>query len=124
MGDFATIMRSPSAKVLEDRCNIYLVSGPGRDSDGGVTFPYPSIPTLANVPCTTQPVSTAEVEGQSRITMMTQWRIMFGAFVPVSPKDQITFLDGGGVLRTVIVDAERDEAGRGAAFSIYATERI
>lgn len=117
-------MRSPSAKVLINRCNIFLASGAGRDTDGGVTFPYPSIPTLANVPCTAQPVSTFEVEDQQRITMMTQWRIMFGAFVPVSPKDQITFLDGGGVLRTVIVDAERDEAGRNAAFSIYATERL
>ncbi len=117
-------MRSPSAKVLENRCNIYLSTGPGRDSDGGVTFPYPSIPSQANVPCTAQPVSTTEVQDQDRITMMTQWRLMFANFIQVSPKDLITFTDGGGVLRTVIVDAQRDEAGRNAAFSIYATERL
>lgn len=117
-------MRSPSAKVLRNRCDIYP-STPGRDADGGVQFPYAATPQFSQVPCTAQAITFAEVEDQAnRITQVTEWKIIFGAFIAVSPRDKLIFADGGDVLHTAFVEASRDEANRGAAFTIRAVERV
>ncbi len=115
-------MRSPSARVLKDVVNIF-VAPPGRDTDGGATFPYPGLPTFANVPCTCQPFETTEVEDQDRFTQYTRWRAMFAMPINLNPKDQIVFVDVKGVTHIITVDANRDEASRGAAFSVWGTER-
>lgn len=121
-------MRNPSARVLNNICQIYQ-SLAGRDNDGGVQFPYSSTPTYANVPCSTQPIYATEDIGNQRITQVTSWKILLnetssGVQVAVSPRDKITFYDPQGTLRTVYVDAPRDLAGRNSVNSITASERI
>ena len=117
-------MRSPSARVLINRVDVY-VAGPGRDSDGGVQFPYPPAPTMKGVACTVQPGATGEiVDEQQRIAKLTEYKIMFASPINLSPRDKIVWVDAGGVTRTLFVEADRDEAGRGAAFTVHATERV
>ncbi len=116
-------MRSPSSRVTINTVDIYR-STPGRDVEGGATFPYPSGPTYSQVPCTAQPNSYGqEVSDAGRITNLTSWRLMFAIPLVVNPRDKIVFLDQAGINHIIIVDSSRDEAGRGAAFSIVGTER-
>ena len=116
-------MRSPSARVLINRVDIYIAN-PGRDPDGGVQFPYPSQPTMKGVACSVQPHTTGElVDEQQRITAWSEYRIMFGSPQNLSPRDKIVWTDASGTTRTLFVEVPRDEAGRGAAFTVFATER-
>jgi hypothetical protein len=105
------------------RVNIYK-AGPGRDTDGGVEYPYPSLPSYANVPCTAQPVSSEEVEDAGRITKIVTWKMIFGSFLGLSPRDQLVWQDPAGTAHTAFAKADRDEAGRGAAFTVFAEERV
>lgn len=118
-------MRSPSAKVLVNTCNVFN-STPvtASDADGGPQFPYPSTPTYANVPCTIQGRAMEVVGEQRRITQVTGFVIIFGQYVVVTPRDMITFVDNNGTLRTTFVESIEDMAGRGAAFKVYASERL
>ena len=116
-------MRNPSARVLINRVNIYAAI-PGRDVDGGVQFPYPPMPTYVKQPCTVQPISASEIEDQGRITMIRGYKIMFGVPIALSPRDKIVWVDNVGNTRNIFVQANRDEAGRGAAFTVYAEERV
>ncbi len=117
-------VRGPSSRVLVNRVDIYVAS-PGRDADGGVQFPYPSTPTMRQVACTVQPGMTVEIEGeQQRITKLTEYKIMFASPQNLSPRDKIVWVDASGATRDLFVEADRDEAGRGAAFTVHATERV
>ncbi len=116
-------MRSPSAKVLLNLVNIFK-AGPGRDTDGGVQYPYPTLPTLANVPCTAQATGSGEIEDQGRITKITEWKMIFGSYLGISPRDQMVWQDPQGVSHTAFAKADRDEAGRGSAFTVFAEERV
>ncbi len=92
--------------------------------EGGATYPYPSAPTQAGVACTAQPNSYGqEVSDLGRVTNLTSWRLMFAHPIHVNPRDKIIFADQAGEVHVIIVDSSRDEAGRGAAFSIVGTER-
>ena len=116
-------MRSPSSRVLVNTIDIY-VANPGRDTDGGVQFPFPSIPTYSSVPCTAQPQDFGEViDDQGRITQLVEWKIMLGTNIVVNPRDMLVFRDQADGMHTMYVEASRDEAGRGAAFTIRAVER-
>lgn len=114
-------MRSPSAKVLDNTCDIYQSSA-GRDADGGVQFPYPTLPTYAQVPCTAQAQGFSEIEDQGRITQIVEWKIMFGSFIGLSSRDKIVWTAADGP-HIAFVEADRDDVGRGAAFVVRATER-
>lgn len=116
-------MRSPSARVLIQRVNIFK-AGPGRDTDGGVQYPYPALPTYPNTPCTAQPIHVEETEDQGRITKIVDWKMMFGSYLGLSPRDQLVWLDPTGTSHSAFAKADRDEAGRGGAFTIYAEERV
>ena len=116
-------MRSPSAKVLINTCNIYN-SNSTRGPSGGIQFPYPTIPTYANQACTIQGKAREVVDDQNRITQLTEFLIIFPVFVVVDPRDKITFFDANNVLRTVFVESIEDMAGRGAAFKAYCQERL
>lgn len=116
-------MRSPSARVLINRVNIFQ-SMSARDNDGGPQYPYPSKPTYLNQACTVQPIGAAEVEDQGRITMIRSYKIMFGVPIALNPRDKIVWVDNVGNTRNIFVQANRDEAGRGAAFTVYAEERV
>lgn len=116
-------MRSPSPRVLINRCNIYRVTGNGRDADGGVTFPYPSTPTYPQEPCTIQGRATEVLDEQRRITQLTVYQIIFGRSLNVGPRDMVIYSDASGVTRTLFVESIEDMAGRGAAWRVYAQER-
>lgn len=64
------------------------------------------------------------VDDQDRVTQVYEWKIMFASFLGLTPRDQIAFVDGGGVVHTVLFEAIRDNANRGAAFTIKAIERL
>lgn len=114
-------MRKPSARVLIQSCAIYAAT-PGQDRGGGYTPNYPATPTYPNVPCTAQPQGFVETYDQGVLIQSREWRIMFGGFRDVKLRDKIVF-NGDDGTHTVYVLALRDEAGRGAAFSVKATER-
>jgi hypothetical protein len=116
-------MRSPSAKVLKNTCNIFVAAA-GRDAEGGVQFPYPPTPAFANVSCSIQPKATEVFDEQKRITQLTVYHIIFGQVYPLNPRDMIQYTDASGVLRTIFVESIEDQAGRGAAFRVYAQERL
>jgi hypothetical protein len=119
-------VRSPSAKVLANRCDIYVANSQTRsDAVGGVEFIYPPTPTYSNVPCTAQAMEFEEiVDEQERITQFMHWKFIFGNQQSVNPRDMIIYLDSLGNSHTIYATAQRDEAGRGAAFTIKAVEKI
>jgi hypothetical protein len=116
-------MRSPSAKVLYNRVDVYSAAS-GRDTDGGVTEPYPSIPTFPGVFCTVQPVSASEIEDQQRITKITEYKIMFSSYLAINPRDKIVWQDPQGTIHLIYAKANRDEAGRNAAYTVFGEERV
>jgi len=116
-------MRSPSAQVLINVCNIYN-SNSTRGPSGGIQFPYPIVPTYPNQACTIQGRAREVVDDQNRITQLTEYIFIFASYLFVVPRDKITFMDSSGTLRTVFVESIEDMAGRGAAFKAYAQERL
>jgi hypothetical protein len=116
-------MRSPSSRVLINTCQIYL-SNSTRGASGGIQFPFSSLPTYANVPCTIQGRATEVVDDQNRITQLTGFVFIFANFIAINPRDKITFIDANGNLRTTYVESIEDMAGRGAAFKLFAVERL
>ena len=116
-------MLSPSSMVLINRCDIYPAVT-GRDVDGGTAYTYPTR-TGASVPCSIQAQGVIEVvDDQQRVTQLNEYKVMFANQQDVSPRDKLVYVDAGGVTRELFVEAQRDEAGRGAAFTVRATERI
>lgn len=119
-------MRSPSARVLKDRIDIFQAIRPvGADSAGGVVFIYPPTPTFSQVACTIQAVEILEiVDEQERITQYKSYKIMFASQQRVSPRDKGIYVDTLGVQRTLFAEVQRDEAGRGAAFTVRWNEKV
>lgn len=115
-------MRSPSARVLINRCNIFIAVE-ARDADGGVQYPYPSTPNYSNVACSIQPKSSEEFGEQRRVTMLTVYRVIFRQFYPVSPRDMIQYKDVSGTIRSIFIESIENQAGRNAAFRVWAQER-
>jgi hypothetical protein len=117
-------MRSPSARVLINRCDIY-VSTPttATDADGAPQFPIGSTPTYPAVPCTIQGRARVDVGEQRRVTQITDYVIIFANYIEVTPRDTLVFNDPLGVRRTCYIESVEDMAGRGAAFKVYAQER-
>ncbi len=98
----------------------------GQDADGGYRLTYASAPTYANVPATVQVGEFVEQfdEQQNRITQALVYRIMTGGACVVNARDKIVYTDFNGVTHTLQAQANRDEAGRGGAFTIRATETL
>ena len=115
-------VRSPSRKCLNQTCNIF-VAPPGRGASGGAQFPYPGVPTYANVPCSIQGRGDQIFDEQRRITMFTSYLLILGKFLKIGPRDMVQYVDAGGNQRTIFVNAEWDMAGRGAAFGVPCEER-
>lgn len=119
-------MRSPSARVRKDRLDIYQAISPTMgDSAGGMVIIYPPFPTFGQVPCTIQAGEILEiVDEQDRITQYLSYKIMFARQQPVTPRDKGVYVDPLGVQRILFADVQRDEAGRGAAFTVRWTEKV
>ncbi len=116
-------MRGPSARVLENQIDIYAETI-GRDVDGGVVYSYPSAPTYGGVAASVQPKATEIVDEQDRVTRIVTYLIIIGQPLILSSRSKILWTDSAGVLHTIIYEADRDNAGRGAAFTYYGVERL
>jgi hypothetical protein len=115
-------MRSPSARVLINTVDIWAAVQV-QDADGGVQFTYPS-PTQRAVACSAQPVMTEEIADQDRLIRETTWKVVLGGPAGVKNRDKLVITDPAGVLHTAFVRVEQDQAGRGAAYVVHATERV
>lgn len=116
-------MIGPSPACFPNTVDVYQ-SYAGRDTDGGIQFPYPVPPSLPAVPCSVQAVSSTETEDQGRITKIVTYEVMFGSFLGLSPRDMIVYRDPGGIAHFLFAKADRDEAGRWAAFTVFCEERV
>ena len=117
-------MRSPSARVRKDRIDIYQAVT-SADSAGGMVFTYPPIPTFSQVACTIQAGEILEIiDEQDRITQYLSYKIMFADQQPVVPRDKGIYIDTLGIQRILFADVQRDEAGRGSAFTVRWTEKV
>lgn len=115
-------MRSPSSRVLANTVDIYAAA-PGQDLGGGVQYIYPAYPTMKGVPCSVQAGSVTEIMENDRITQKREYRVMFGSSIQVSARDRMIYTDSAGIQHILSEHIVRDEAGRGAAFVVYAVER-
>lgn len=118
-------MRSPSARVLINTVDIYR-GIQGQDADGGYRLTFDSAPTYAKEPATVQVGEFMEQfdEQQNRITQSLTYHIMTARACVVNARDKIVYTDTNGVTHELQAQANRDEAGRGAAFTIRATETL
>ncbi len=117
-------VRGPSSRVLINRVDIYQATE-ANDDAGGVQFIYPGSPTFGQVPCTIQAGAIEEViDEQERITQLLHYKIMFSMAISVTPRDKLVYQDPAGVTRELFVEVQRDEAGRQAAYTVRAVERI
>lgn len=117
-------MRSPTARILINSVNVFKATM-GRDTDGGVSYTYPTSPSLAGWKCSVQFGGVAEVvDDQNRVAQVNQYSIISASNPGVSPRDKLVWIDNGGVTRTLFAQATTDEAGRGAAFVVHAIERL
>jgi hypothetical protein len=119
-------VRSPSARALDNTIDIYAaLDTPASEGIGGPVWNYPPTPTYARVPCTAQPVEYEEItDAQERVTQVVHWKLIFASQQMIDPKDKFIFVDKSGVSHTLFVNAQRDNASRGAAFTVKAVERI
>ncbi len=117
-------MRSPSGRCLINTVDIYR-GVKSQDVDGGYKLTYPTV-TYAQVPCTVQVYEMIEQfdEQQNRITQALTYHIMTGTPCIVNARDKIIYIDFSFVVHTLQAQVNRDEAGRGAAFTIRATETL
>lgn len=117
-------MRSPSARVLANRADIYAATS-AQDGVGGPEFTYPDIATYLAEPCSIQAGAVEEiVDEQQRVTQERQYKVMFGRQLGAAPRYKLKYVDSLGVSHTLFARVERDEAGRGAAFVVRAIERV
>lgn len=115
-------MRSPSARVLNQTCAIYRATR-GQDTSGGASYSYGSSAS-ASLACSAQPHEFEEVYENDRVTQVRHWRLMFTVDPGLLSRDKVVWTDRAGVTHTGFVQASRDEAGRGAAWTARVIEKL
>ncbi len=116
-------MRSPSARVLENRVDYFLGVN-ARDIDGGFGSVIPLVPTGISVPSSVQYIGTEEViDAQNRLTNVNVYMIMFGQPTGLSPRDLIRWVDGAKTRILYVQGSPPSEAGRQGAFTVRAIEK-
>lgn len=118
-------MRSPSGRCLDSAIDVYPGIH-GQDADGGYRITYAATPTYAQVPATAQVIEYGEVfdREQNILVQGKTYRIMTGQAILVQARDKIVWVDKAGTSHTLQAEVDRDEAGRGGAFTIRATETL
>jgi hypothetical protein len=126
-------MRPPSDFAFKNRVDIYPAIS-GQDTAGSYVPTYASIPSQSQRPCSVQQQDVEEIievqgqdfgGGQQRLTRVRNYKVIFGFPDPrVRPRDRLVWIDDSGITRFLIVQVTEDNAGRGAVFTVYATERI
>lgn len=119
-------MRGPSTRVRINRVDIYAANqSPQADSAGGPVWTYPSTPTYPAVRCTAQAVALREgTDAQERVTQFVEWLLMFNTNQLVSPRDMIIYTDSADGTHTIFIETEKDNAGRGSAFTVRGLEKV
>jgi hypothetical protein len=117
-------MRSPSSRVLANRVTIYAGVA-SLDADRAPQYTYPAV-TYASEPCTIQPMGiTEDTDDQQRVTQTTQYKMIFSRQLHFGPRAMVLWTDSTGRTRTLFVETGKfDNAGRGAAFTVTAQERM
>jgi hypothetical protein len=109
--------------VLNTTVNAY-VGVLSTDAAGGVIYTFPTL-TYPSEPASVQAHDISEViDAQERITQVLNYRIMLGRPLALIPRAQILWTDRAGVTHTLFYEAQKDNAGRGAATTIKAVERL
>ncbi len=115
-------MRSPSPRVMNQPCAVYPAVR-GQDTTGGVQFTN-SDAASSLLTCSAQPHEYEEVYENDRLTQLRHWRLMFATEPGLLPRDKVTWSDPAGVSHTGFVLTSRDEAGRGAAYTVKVVEKL
>ncbi len=117
--------RTPSGRILKNRCSIYKVlSGP--DAEGGAQWQY-GTPVAQNIPCSVQYIATEEIyadDGQSRIGVRNVYKIIFGQAQNYAPRTQILQTDITPNRELLVMASPPSEAGREQAWVIRAEEKV
>ncbi len=116
-------MRSPSARILVNAVDIYTAIT-GQDADAAYQPTY-GPPAQSCVPCSVQQRDVEEVfDDQNRLTQRLTYHVFFPTDPHVRPRDKLLWRDSCGRIRTLIVQATRNEAGRDSTFVVRTIERI
>lgn len=115
-------MRKPSARVLANRIDLYRAI-PGV-SGTGYRPTYPDTPDVSSIPCSVQPTQlvAGEEGGPQRVNVINAYRVITSRDWNMGVRDKLVWTDTLGVSRTLFVETTKDNAGRGAAFSVVAVE--
>lgn len=118
-------MRSPSAKCLINRVNIYRFT-PSFDGAGSISGnPYPDTPTYANVAASVQPAEPERfIDAEHGVLIQkTMWRVMTRRNYSLKLDDKIVWVDDASVSHNLYVHGNADQAGRASAFVAECEER-
>lgn len=110
-------MRSPSARCLINRVDLYRFT-PVKDAAGGITGnPYPT-PFATSVPCSVQPAAPERIPDFStgRVMQTNMCDVVFATNPGLGLDDKIVWVDTASVPHNFFVQGVSDQAGRGGAF--------
>lgn len=94
-----------------------------QDTTGGVQYSYATSAT-ATLMCSAQPIKYEEIYEGDRVTIMRHWNLIFDSDPRVRPRDEMIWTDFANATHIGFVQASRDEAGRGLAYSVRVMEKI
>lgn len=122
-------MNGPSRNALINRVDIYLADltlAGALDADGGITnSAYPASPSVTSEPCSVQITAASRIEtDQMRVSAASGGFVHFGRALGLKVNDRINWTDGSGMVRTLYVLPEQDNAGRGLMWSVPVDERL
>lgn len=114
-------MRSPSARVLKDTATVYAATST-QDRGGGYQPRYSDSPTSV-LACAAHPHGFVATAIDGRITQAREWTLTFGAAPGIRPRDKVVVSLADGV-HVLYAEANKDLAGRGAAWFVSCTEKV
>lgn len=117
-------MRSPSARCLPNRVDLFRFA-PTQDEDAGVLAnPYGAAFATA-VPCSVQPAEPGRFVDRetSRGIQKTTYNVTFATDRGLVADDKIVWVDEAGTIHVLFVHGSADQAGRGAAFVVSCEEQ-
>ena len=118
--------RSPSARALSNRCDLYRLTGT-QDADAGLAPDQYGSAFATSVPCSIQPDDPVRYldEKTGRLMEKTPYNVFFGADYALKADDKIvgSSVDPLWTGVELIVFGTANQAGKGGAYQVTA-ERI
>ena len=116
-------MRSPSARVLRNRCDVYANTA-GQDAVRAPAFNYPDIPTIPGAACSVQYVATDVDENMfAKLTTVNHYDVMFASNPRLKPRDKVVWTDPSPNRVLYVQSCPPSEAGRDGAFVVRCVEQ-